>query len=148
MTTTTNALTVVVVDPDGNARQESWETGDDGSCLEQLQGAVGGLVTVVHLDEVDVDMWLNDEGLYLCDPNPVATIIAVANRDADGAMPQPYFGPAVFTGGPDEDGATQSLSAGMAEQLLELAERVQDNSQAVAAVATVGHRMASAYRGG
>ena len=49
-----------------------------GERLAQLQRLVGGLVDVVELDGA-TDLWLNDEGLYLCGPNPVASRIAAAH---------------------------------------------------------------------
>ena len=142
-TTTSGGRTVavVVVDPDGSSRQERWTTAADGGLLEQLQRAVGGLVDVVALSE-HVDLWVNDEGLYLCEPNPVATLLAVAY----GRTRQPYFGPAVFTGGADSNGATLSLQPELAAQLSAAAERARTDVVTLTAVRSHSERFAAAYR--
>jgi len=62
-------------------------------------------VDVVALDK-NVDMWIDDEGMYANDePNWATTTIA----HAFGFVAQPYFGTAVFTGGVDEDGNSTPL---------------------------------------
>lgn len=53
-----------------------------------------------------VDMWIDDEGLYNHPVNPWAT--ALARRY--GWTWQPYHGPVLLTGGADEDGNTVPLS--------------------------------------
>jgi len=112
--TTVDQLRVVVVFEDGTVQHDLWTLTADKDCLAHLQEVVGGLVDCVGLTPT-ADLWVNDEGLYLCEPNPVASVLAhvIANRD----LRQPLFGPAVFTGGVDEDGATLGLSEQAAQGL-------------------------------
>ncbi len=68
-------LGVVVVEVDGAVRADTWAITAEKDTLGYLQDAVGGLIDVVGLTE-SVDMWVNDEGLFLCEPNPLATMLA------------------------------------------------------------------------
>jgi len=135
------AVIVVTVGTDGAARQESWTPASDGGLLEQLQGAVGGLVDVVALGD-RLDMWTHDEGLYVCDANPVATLLAFAF----GRNTQPYFGPVVFTGGADADGTTRSLDSWFAAGLLKAAQAAADDTTRLASVTARSEQFAAAYR--
>ncbi len=137
----TAAVSVVIVDTDGSARQETWTPTEDGRLLQHLQAAVGGLVDVVALND-DADMWVNDEGLYLCEPNPVATLLVAKH----GHAAQPYFGAAVFTGGPDADGETCSLAPQLASRLLADAATARADSAAIELVRAGSERFATAYR--
>ena len=131
MTAEPRPLTVVIFSDNGQTRQETWTPKDNGSVLEQLQGAVGGLVDVVVLQAgvPGLDMWLNDDGMYDCDPNPAATVVARAY----GLTTQPYFGPAVFTSRADDEGTTLGLTNGQAEDLLAAAETVRGTELFIAA---------------
>lgn len=80
--------------------------------MQALQGAVGGLVDVVALDD-GIDMWVNDEGLFVCEPNPVGWGIARGY----GTPQVAYFGAVVFTGGPDDTGRTRGLDEATVEVL-------------------------------
>ena len=134
------AVDVLVVDPDGAAHRERWTAGPDGSLLAQLQTAVGGLVDVVALAD-HLDLWVNDEGLYLCEPNPVATLLTLAlGRNA------PVYGPAVFTGGADPDGSTRGLHARTCAQLMTAAELATADPTRLAAVTVDAVLFASRYR--
>lgn len=111
---------VVTVSAQGEAREVLWDVTEAGT-LPLLQRAVGGLVDVVALCR-DLDMWINDEGLcHGMDLNHEATGIA----RLCGRVTQPYFGPVVFTGGPDEEGNTTPLQPDQAAALLELITQIQ-----------------------
>lgn len=120
-------IVVVIVGTAGDARQETWPA--EGGLLDRLQGAVGGCVDVVALvaGENGLDMWVHDEGLYLCEPNPVATVIA----QRFGLTSQPYFGPAVLTGGADSRGVTRGLTGGLATYLLARVGEIRADSAVV-----------------
>ncbi|MEU5109618.1 DUF3846 domain-containing protein [Streptomyces sp. NPDC021354] len=69
--------------------------------------------SVIRCDSVDVvaltsqmDMWLDDEGLYNHPVNKLATLLAFRF----GFMSQKYYGPALLTGGADAEGETVPLS--------------------------------------
>lgn len=107
----------VTIDVEGRAQAVEW--GTSGGTLRHLQTAVGGDVDVVPLHEL-VDMWVNDNGITEGQPvNVVATRIA---RGFGGTV-QPYFGPVVFTGGADAEGATLPLTEEAAGVLVRLAEQ-------------------------
>lgn len=133
-------LVVVVIDTDGNARRRTWAVAG-GGFLPRLQAAVGGLVDVVALTD-HLDMWVHDEGLYRCQANPVATILAIAH----GRTTQPYYGTAVFTGGADDHGATRSLHPRTAARLLTAAHQARADTAALAAAGTASARFAAVYR--
>ena len=136
----TGAFDVLVVDTDGAVHRERWTAGPDGSLLAQLQTAVGGLVDVVALAD-HVDLWVNDEGLYLCEPNPVATLLGLAlGRNA------PVYGPAVFTGGADPDGGTRGLHPHACAQLMTAAQLAGAGPTRLAAVTVDAVLFASRYR--
>jgi len=71
------------------------------------------LRAVMLCDRVDVvaltdqlDMWIDDEGLYRQPINPAATVLA----QLFGFTHQPYHGPVVLTGGADGNGDTIALT--------------------------------------
>lgn len=134
------SVDVLLVGVDGAAHRRRWTTDAHGGLLAQLQGAVGGLVDVVALAD-NLDVWVNDEGLYLCEPNPVATLLALAlGRDA------PLFGPAVFTGGADQQGDTVGLDPGTCEQLTTLVRLASADPTRLAAVQLAAVAFAARYR--
>lgn len=90
------------IDVDGTVTEIEWAP---EAAVGVLQEAVGGIFANVDLSE-DLDMWVNDEGLYLCEPNQAATNVV---RTYLGQDTQPFHGPAVFTGGVDEEGDTLSI---------------------------------------
>lgn len=110
----------ITISPDGTVNDHHWEV-NDKALLPVLQQAVGGLVDVVTLAE-DLDLWVNDCGLYTEEINPVAGgLVAILG----GPRFQPYwFGTVVFTGGADQDGNIQPLSPVRAERILKLAKAV------------------------
>ncbi|MGC0252636.1 DUF3846 domain-containing protein [Pseudactinotalea sp. Z1748] len=87
----------------GEVTEVSWA---DGQQLQALQEGVEGLVDLVALTPA-IGMWVNEEGLFTHGRNPLATAIAGSLR---GAHYQDYYGPAVFTGGTDEQGGTLPLA--------------------------------------
>ena len=87
-------------------------------------------------------MWTHDEGLYVCEANPVATLLAVAF----GRNTQPYFGPVVFTGGAEADGTTRSLDPWCAAGLLEAARAAAADTGRLASVTARSEQFAAAYR--
>jgi len=48
------------------------ETHDNPRSLKELQTIVGGLIQFVYLDD-DKLLIVNEEGMYICPPNPVAS---------------------------------------------------------------------------
>jgi hypothetical protein len=126
-------VAVVIVEPDGTARREDW-AGPDGNLLDHLQQAVGGLVDAVSLTPV-LDMWLNDEGMFRCEVNPIASVLA-----ASYGMTQPYFGAAVFTGAINHRGSTTSLTAEQVTDLLHRVEVLRTNPSVLGEVAARAQR--------
>lgn len=111
---------VVTVSTQGEAREVMWDVTTTGT-LPLLQGAVEGLVDVVALC-THLDMWVNDEGIVRgMEVNHSATDIA----RLCGRRDQPYYGPVVFTGGPDGEGQTLPLQPDQAAALIELVQQVQ-----------------------
>lgn len=101
----------VTIDVDGTIELVEWDASN--GTLEHLQRAVGGLVDVVGLSS-DLDMWVNENGIAEgLGWNVVASAIAAMH----GRSSQPYFGPAVFTGGADDEGSTMSLTTEQANAL-------------------------------
>ncbi|CAC36550.1 DUF3846 domain-containing protein [Streptomyces sp. NRRL_B-16638] len=69
--------------------------------------------SVIRCARVDVvaltsqmDMWLDDEGIYNHPVNKLASLLAVRF----GFTHQPYHGPVLLTGGADNDGETVPLT--------------------------------------
>lgn len=112
----TRTVEVAVVTTGGEVSLQAWERqGDSGSLLCPLQQAVGGLIDVTELSE-DLTMYVHDEGIYRCEPNPVATLMGLACGRS-----QPYFGDVVFLGGVDENGEDTSLGADAREAIAKAA---------------------------
>lgn len=142
--TTVDQLRVVVVFEDGTVQHDVWTLTADKDCLAHLQEVVGGLVDCVGLTPT-TDLWVNDEGLYLCVPNPVATVLAhvLAARD----LAQPLFGPAVFTGGVDGQGTTLGMTEDAAQVLADQAAWIKDaEADTLAEVALIGQRITAQVR--
>lgn len=137
---TPRSIDVLIVETDGTSRLQSWTPTADGGLLDQLQGAVGGLVDVVALTD-QLDMWVHDEGLYVCEPNPVATLLALAH-----GRRSPFYGPAVFTGGADASGDTCGLDPRSLAGLQAAAELARADATRLAAVTVDAVAFAFAYR--
>lgn len=89
-----------------------------GGLLPALYEAIGcRLVEVVTLSE-SVTMWLDEEGLF-ADPVTV-NLPATRIARAFGITGQWFVGTVVFTGGPDADGDTLSLTDGDLRSLADL----------------------------
>lgn len=104
MTNTRNAsITALKVTPAGEVEELTLDTRD---VLAGLYGAIGcRAVDLVRITDV-LDMWVDDEGLFVEEPriNYGACMVAVAL----GALRQPYFGTVVFACH-DQEGDTTSL---------------------------------------
>jgi hypothetical protein len=92
----------------------------DGSVqkVEMPKNAIlTGLYAAIGCDAVDVvrladqlDMWIDDEGLYNSHANPLATKLAHHfQRDIPPRYRQPYFGTAVFLGINQDTGETLTM---------------------------------------
>ncbi|MBB3040106.1 DUF3846 domain-containing protein [Hoyosella altamirensis] len=97
---------------------------EKGSKLATLQHycASGGNVDVVRLTS-QLDMWVDDEGMYTSDINTTATRVA----QRFGRCHQPYFGPVMLTGFTD-NGDTTGLSIDQVRHLLDLASTPSRNT--------------------
>ena len=96
-------LSALLVREDGT--HEALTLPAEGSArVTEMQRLVGGSFDCVGLDE-RTDMWVNDDGLFTCEPNPIASRLAAAH----GFDLQRYHGPALFTGGIDAHGDTLGL---------------------------------------
>lgn len=47
--------------------------------LDELQAIVGGLIEIINIGYGEV-MVVNEEGKFICEPNTVATIVALARK--------------------------------------------------------------------
>ncbi|MEW2128782.1 DUF3846 domain-containing protein [Streptomyces sp. NPDC007259] len=105
----------LLVRPDGFFRLLDWP---GAHSLETLYGALDcNYVDVVAVTPT-LSMWVDDEGVVVGSAmNLYATHLYALN----GTPRQPYFGNAVFTGGPDAEGDTQGLTE---DQLLTLVQAV------------------------
>jgi hypothetical protein len=92
----------LVVHPDGHLEDVDLS----GDSLAAMCKAIGcALLDVVALTS-RLDMWIDDEGMYTQQINPVAT--ALARRH--GFVWQPYFGPVVVLATSDAEGDTHNLT--------------------------------------
>lgn len=108
-----------VIKTDGTL--ESLDLSDPKQELTSLQGAVGGYVQVIELSDT-MAMWVNEEGKLAELPyNGIATALWEARF---GVGTDVIMGNAVFTGTPDEDGDTQTISESDLQRLAELVEMV------------------------
>lgn len=93
---------------------------DSETSLKVLQTAVDGLIQPVDIT-AKLTMWVNEEGLFRSDFEQ--NILATAFMP-DGASP--IMGPAVFTGGVDDNGETLGLSREDADSIRALANNVKE----------------------
>ena len=90
--------------------------------LSNLQSAVGGYVQAIDLSDT-MTMWMNEEGKLTGLPyNGIATALWEARF---GVGTDIILGNAVFTGTPDEDGETQTISEADLQRLAELVDLVK-----------------------
>lgn len=89
-----------------------------GSSLAALQAAVGGPIECVGINH-EFDMFLHEEGKYApgLERNDLATVLL---GWAGGITGDYIMGTVVFTGIPDDEGATQGLSYEQRGTLLKL----------------------------
>lgn len=117
------AFLAIVINPGDEPARVEW-TLEDQSCLSALQAAVEGYVDVVRLTDT-LDMWVNDEGAFTAPLNPLASAISSVYSARSHVPRQPFFyGTVVFTGGADDEGATQPLEPAQADELLALSRRL------------------------
>lgn len=134
------AVDVLVLGADGTLHQECWTTAADGGLLKQLQAAIGGLADAVALTD-DLELWVHDEGLYVCEPNPVATLLALAlGRNTF------LYGTAVITGGANADGSTRGLSPRDRARLVTATHQAAASPTRLLAVSIDAVHYASRYR--
>lgn len=102
-----SAFTALLLPVDGDMERIEWEVDEEHTVLSYLQATVGGdhkLVDCVSIS-ASVDMWIGDESAVDgSEANARATYLGRLLE-----LPGPYFGPVVFTGGPDIDGDTMPL---------------------------------------
>jgi hypothetical protein len=95
--------TVLLIKPDGTVTDVELPSGDS---LQAMYAAIGcRAVDVVRLT-TQLDMWIDDEGLWTQIPNQPAT--ALARRY--GCTSQAYHGPALITGFDPGTGDTTGLT--------------------------------------
>lgn len=129
---------VLVVDIDGMARRDSWIS--SGDFVDRLRGELKGTVTSVDVIEGALEMWVHDESLYLCPPNPFTTAIC-----ADvGGKRQPYYGRAIFTG-VSGGGEVGSLSDEVAAGLEASVKYLTMRPAALAALRALGQLFQEAH---
>jgi hypothetical protein len=92
---------------DGSVQKVEMPT---NAILAGLYAAIGcTAVDVVRLTD-QLDMWIDDEGLYNSQANPLATTLAHHfQRDIPPRYRQPYFGTAMFLGIDQATGETLSM---------------------------------------
>lgn len=133
-------VVVLVVDVDGRTRRESWTS--DGDFVDRLRGELKGTVTSVDVIEGALEMWVHDDSLYLCPPNPFTTVIC-----ADvGGKRQPYYGRAIFTG-VVHGGAVGSLTDEVAAGLEASVKHLTRRPAALVALRALGELFQDAHGG-
>jgi hypothetical protein len=81
----------------------------------QLSEAVGGFIECVSLPQLDVDMWVNEEGKIRGEePNIYATALWIHSYGTTDFI----AGNIIITGGVDDEGNTLGLSDEKAEEIL------------------------------
>ncbi|MGW4718287.1 DUF3846 domain-containing protein [Nocardia sp. NPDC004260] len=107
----------LVIQPDGEVYRINLNPGR--SHLTQMYEHLDcSLVDVVRLDD-GLDMWLDDEGMYNHEINPLATLIA----HLYGHVHQPYWGPVLICS-VDSEGESVDMDDATAAALLERVESV------------------------
>jgi len=91
--------------------------------LEQLQGAVGGLVQAADLHD-NLTLWCNEEGKLINGMQP--NIIGTHMWEKSFGMTDIIMGDIVFTGGTDDEGDNLALPTAWLVQLQELAGKLRE----------------------
>lgn len=107
----------LVLHPNGDITELNLPTDPDKNVAAMREAIGCALVDVVRLTTT-LDMWIDDEGLYTQEPNPIAT--ALARRH--GYRWQPYHGPVVLCS-MDDEGRSVDLNR---DQLLGLLSALDD----------------------
>jgi hypothetical protein len=90
--------------------------------LKKLQGAVGGWVQAVDLQD-NLTLWCNEEGKLIgLTPNVIGTHMF----EKSFGMTDVIMGDVVFTGGTDDEGENLGLPYAWQVQLEELAEKLRN----------------------
>jgi hypothetical protein len=90
--------------------------------LKKLQGAVGGWVQAVDLQD-NLTLWCNEEGKLIgLTPNVIGTHMF----EKSFGMTDVIMGDVVFTGGTDDEGENLGLPYAWQVQLQELAEKLRN----------------------
>jgi hypothetical protein len=90
--------------------------------LKKLQGAVGGWVQAIDLQE-NLTLWCNEEGKLIgLTPNVIGTHL----WEKSFGMTDVIMGDVVFTGGTDDEGENLGLPHAWQVQLEELAEKLRN----------------------
>ena len=90
--------------------------------LKKLQGAVGGWVQAIDLQE-NLTLWCNEEGKLIgLTPNVIGTHL----WEKSFGMTDVIMGDVVFTGGTDDEGENLGLPFAWQVQLEELAEKLRN----------------------
>lgn len=120
---TMTAITALTLNTQGELDTISI-TMDGDAGLTGLQKAVGGYVEVIDLTtdrHGPIDIWLDEEGTYKYNtPNLQAMLTVEHLRRHSSFLPQPLFGPAVFTSH-DNNGNLVSLTE---EQITTIRQQV------------------------
>lgn len=110
----------VLVEPDGTVTIETFDAID----LEALRTTVGAryvdLVRVANLDEADdltLDAWVDDEGLFTAEFNPVASFMVASLL---GATCQRFHGKMLFVAGNTTTGDSVGLPTVTEKSLVDL----------------------------
>ena len=113
--TTETGMLGLWITPDG-AIASVTVPADECARFHALRELMDGCLDVVRLRD-DLDMWVNDEGLYQFEANPVASRVA----GTFGFDWQPYHGPVLLLAGVDAHGDKRGLDRTSAALLAELA---------------------------
>jgi hypothetical protein len=107
----------LVIQPNGEVYRINLNPGRD-HLTQMYEHLDCNLVDVVRLDD-GLDMWLDDEGMYRHEINPLATLIAHLH----GHVHQPYWGPVLICS-VDDEGDSVDMDDAVATALLERLEAV------------------------
>jgi hypothetical protein len=110
--------------PLGEIEIVEWDTGAAGN-YDRMRAAVDGYIEAVDVPALDATIWVNEEGLLQGRPlNRIATILARMPDPRDGWVGDyALVGPALITGGTDQEGETMALSTRQIEAIKDYLDR-------------------------
>lgn len=94
---------------------------DESKSYETIRQAVDGMIQCINIPSLDVDMWINDEGKLVNDPQFNA--FGTALWTSEYGMTDIIMGDIIITGSPDDEGYTKGLDS---KKALEVIQVVQD----------------------